>query len=286
LNTETVHNRILIIGASGFIGNALYKDLLSYFDVFGTYCTQDLEYKDNQVFFEFSVEEDTISPILSEIKPRYIVVANSGAYSRRLQMLQEICEYAGHFPESRILYISSSEIFDGQRNFPAYEYDIPIAESKFGRFTISAEKILLEQLPLQTTILRLPLVLGVNSPTLIQLRQSMKHHAAFEVFPKHIISITTEDKIAQQVHYIINKNLTGIFHLASNDVIHHDDLFMEIATKIGRKMPIFKTVYSSNEDLYRAILPRDNKLPEALQITVSEVIDSCTLKEEIVTFKN
>ena len=114
----------------------------------------------------------------------------------------------------------------------------------------------------------------------------MKHHAVFEVFPKHIISITTEDKIAQQVHYIINKNLTGIFHLASNDVIHHDDLFTEIATKIGRKMPIFKSVYSSNEDLYRAILPRDNKLPETLQITVSEVIDSCTLHEEIVTFKN
>ena len=29
--------RILILGASGFIGNALYKELNSYYDTFGTY---------------------------------------------------------------------------------------------------------------------------------------------------------------------------------------------------------------------------------------------------------
>ena len=286
MNIETIHNRILIVGASGFIGNAIYKDLLSYFDVFGTYCTQHSTYKNNQVFYKYCVEEDRIYPILEEVKPRFIVVSLSGNYIEQLKMLREICFYAEQFPESRILYFSSFEAFSGQRKFPAYEYDIPVAESSFGRFSISAEKILQEQLPMQTSIARLPLVLGVNSPTLIQLRESMKHHAAFEVFPKHIISVTTEDKIAQQTHYIINKNLTGIFHLASNDVIHHDDLFTEIAVKIGRKMPIFKSVYSSNEDLYRAILPRDNKLPEALQINVSEVIDACTLNEEIVTFKN
>lgn len=286
MNIKTIHNRVLIVGASGFIGNAIYKDLLSYFDVFGTYCTQHSEYKNNQVFYNFCVEEDSIQPILEEVLPRFIIVSTKGNYVDQLQMLREICLYAERFPESRIIYVSSSEVFSGQRKFPAYEYDKPVPENNFGRFKISAEKIVQEQLPFQTTILRLPMVLGVNSPTLIQLRQSMKHHAAFEVFPKRIISVTTEDKIAQQVHYIINKQLTGIYHLASSDVIHHDDLFTEIATKIGRKMPIFKNVYSSNEDLYSAILPRDNQLPEALQITVSEVIDACTLNEEIVTFKN
>ncbi|HPE83401.1 MAG TPA: dTDP-4-dehydrorhamnose reductase, partial [Aequorivita sp.] len=30
-------NRILILGGSGFLGNALYKELLSYFDVHCTY---------------------------------------------------------------------------------------------------------------------------------------------------------------------------------------------------------------------------------------------------------
>lgn len=286
MNIETVHNRILILGASGFIGNALYKDLLSYFDVFGTYCNQHQHYEDNQVFYRFCVEEDSIAPILENVQPRFIVVSLAGNYIDRLKMLRELCLYVEQFPESRILYFSSSEIFDGQRNFPGYEYDKPNAESMFGKFNISAEKILQEQLPFQTMILRLPLVLGVNSPTIIQLRQSMRHQATFEIYPKHIVSVTTEDKIAQQVHYIINKNLTGIFHLSSSDVIHHDDLFTEIASKIGYKMPIFKKVYSSNDDLYRAILSKDNTLPETLQINVAEVIEACTLNEEIVTFKN
>lgn len=286
MSTKTIHNRVLILGASGFIGNAIYKDLLSYFDVFGTYCNQKAAYKNNQVFYRFCVEEDSIKSILEATMPRYIIVAIAGNYIDQLKMLRDICLYAEQFPESRILYLSSAEVFSGQRQFPAYEYDKPIPENSLGRFKISAEKILQEQIPSQTTILRLPIVLGVNSPTIVQLRQSMKHNAAFEVYPKHIVSVTTEDKIAQQVHYIINKKHTGIYHLTSNDVIHHDDLFTEIAAKIGRKMPIFKKVYSSNNDLYRAILPRDNTLPEALQITVSEVIKACTLNEEIITFKN
>ncbi|PVW13185.1 sugar nucleotide-binding protein [Marixanthomonas spongiae] len=286
MNTETVHNRILILGASGFIGNALYKDLHPYFDVYGTYCHQHQAYKDNQVFHSFCVEENSIGDLLKNLKPRFIIVALTGTYSDRLKLLRDLCLYAEQFPESRIVYFSSSEIFDGQRHFPGYEYDKPVPESTAGRFHTAAEKYLQEQLPFQTALLRLPLVLGVNSPTLVQLRQSMKHHASFEIFPKHIVSATTQDKLAQQTHYIINQKLTGIFHLSSSDVIHHDDLFTEIASKIGFKMPIFKKVYSSNDDLYRAILPRDNKLPGSLQFSISEVIDACTLKEEIITFKN
>ena len=43
---ESNKNTILILGASGFIGNVLYKELLSYFDVYGTYC-QNTDFKDN-----------------------------------------------------------------------------------------------------------------------------------------------------------------------------------------------------------------------------------------------
>ncbi len=53
-------NKILILGASGFIGNALYKELLSYFDVYGTYASQEGLYGDNQVFYKYRVEDDAL----------------------------------------------------------------------------------------------------------------------------------------------------------------------------------------------------------------------------------
>ena len=68
-------------------------------------------------------------------------------------------------------------------------------------------------------------------------------------------------------------------------MVHHEDLFKEIASKMGSKMPIFKSVYNSNDDRYYAILPKKNKLPKLQQITVSQVIEECSLNEEIISIK-
>ena len=177
-------------------------------------------------------------------------------------------------------------VFDGKFKLPSYENDKPLAESDYGKFKISVERMLLKNIPAQTVILRLPIVLGFHSPRILQLRQAIKHKAAFEVYPNLTISITTADKVAQQIHYIISKELDGIFHLASYDMVHHEDLFREITSKMGNKTPIFKSVYRRNEDEYLAILPKKNQLPKNYQISVSEVIEDSTLSEEIATFKN
>src|SRR5690606_1077558 len=125
------------------------------------------------------------------------------------------------------------EVFDGKYLHPSFENDIPFSQTAFGKFKIAAEKLLLDNIPSQTAILRLPMVLGINSPEIIHLRQCIRHHATIEVFPNLVISTTTINKVSQQVHFIINKSLRGIFHLASVDMIHHDDLFKEIASKMG-----------------------------------------------------
>jgi len=280
-----IHNRILILGASGFVGNALYRELDSYFDVYGTYCTQDGLYLDNQVFFKYKAETDSLLKLLDEIKPRYIISTFSSEMEAAIRAHAEMISYCELLPMSRILFASTAEVFDARKKFPSYEYDKPLSETNWGRANIALEKLLLEQLPLQTTIFRLPEILGINAPSIMQLRQAIKHNAAFEVYPKRIISVTTAEKIAQQLHYIINKDLIDIFHLASTDVVHHDDIFREIAVRIGDKLPVFKKVFSSNEDEYQAILPKENSLPEAYRTTVAEVIESSTLHDEIITLK-
>ena len=283
---EKKNNTILILGASGFIGNVLYKELLPYFDVFGTYCSKNEFYEQNNVFYRFCAERDSISEILKKTNPSFIISSIRGDFKDQSRAHREICEYVRKNHNSRILYLSSATVFDGKFKFPSYENDKPFAESDYGKFKVSIEKMLLGEIPAQTVILRLPIVLGVNSPRMLQLQQSIKHHAAFEVYPNLIVSITTANKIAQQIHYIINKNLDGIFHLASTDMIHHEDLFIEITSKIGEKLPIFKSIYSSNDDSYLAILPKVNKLPDTYNISVSDVIEACTLNEEILTLKN
>ncbi|MBT0607992.1 sugar nucleotide-binding protein [Aequorivita echinoideorum] len=277
--------RILILGGSGFIGNALYKELLSYFEVYCTYCHQHGAFSENQVFFRYCAEEDSLFLLLNEIQPTIIISAFHGSNQALFEAHEEIVNYAMLHFNCTVLYISSSEVFDGKFQHPAFEDDAPLSASASGKLKISIEKLLLEQIPAQTAILRLPFVLGINSPEIVHLRQCIRHAATFDVYPNLVISATTINKVSQQIHFIVNKGSTGIFHLASNDMIHHEDLFMEITSKMGDKMPIFKSIYRRNEDDYQAILPKKNKLPDTHQITVSQVIEECSLKEEIISIK-
>jgi dTDP-4-dehydrorhamnose reductase len=278
-------NRILILGASGFIGNAIYKELTSYFDVYGTYHTANKALDDNNVMFQFNVEKDNINDTLNKVNPNYIISSLRGPFKDQLRVHQETLNYTLSAVNCKIIYLSTVNVFDGKGKFPSYENDSLLADSQYGKYKVRQEKAINKLPNSKFAILRLPLVLGVNSPRIIQLKEASKNKTDFEVYPNLIISVTTANKIAQQVHYIINKNLNGIFHLSSNNMIHHLELFEELSKKLELNHFVFKNIYTSNKDRYLAILAKHNKLPKNYQINISQVIEDCVLKEEIESLR-
>ena len=278
-------NRILILGASGFIGNTIYKELTSYFDVYGTYHTANKALDYNNVMFKFNVEKDNINDTLNKVNPNYIISSLRGPFKDQLRVHQETLNYTLSAVNCKIIYLSTVNVFDGKGKFPSYENDSLLADSQYGKYKVRQEKAINKLPNSKFAILRLPLVLGVNSPRIIQLKEASKNKTDFEVYPNLIISVTTANKIAQQVHYIINKNLNGIFHLSSNDMIHHLELFEELSKKLELNHFVFKNIYTSNKDRYLAILAKHNKLPKNYQINIPQVIEDCVLKEEIESLR-
>ena len=117
------------------------------------------------------------------------------------------------------------------------------------------------------------MVFGMNSPRVRAIKNAILLQEQIEVFPHLIMNTTTDRKLAQQIHFIINRSRFGIFHLGSNDLIHHQEFINEIIAKLDIKVkPQFKLVYTSNFDRYLAVLPKDNKLPKHLSITNEEVV--------------
>lgn len=285
MNRKIEKHRILILGASGFIGNNLYRELSSYFETYGTYCSQQGAFAENKAFTKFCAAEDSLFLILNSIKPTIIISSISGDYEDLVQVHTEIVQYINLNSTCRIIFCSSAVVFDGKSNFPSYENDKTVSETSYGKYKIAVEKLLLENVPDQLIIARIPIVLGFNSPRILHLRQAIKYQATFEVHPNLIITVTTANKLAQQIHYLINKLKTGVFHLASSDMVHHEELFREITEKISDKNPIFKSVFESNNDRYMAIIPKENLLPDAYTITVAQVIAESTFNEEISTLK-
>lgn len=269
--------KILIIGASGFIGNSLYKELNSYFDTYGTYHTDNAFYEKNQKFFQYDMELEDISILLDNLKPNIIVSALRGNFNSQIDAHYRIISWLQR-NTARLIFISSANVFDTFSNYPSYEHDKTLSESIFGKFKIKIENALLRLSTDKYVIARVPMVFGANTPRVQEIKTLHDLKASIEVFPNVIINATSISKLTQQLHYIINRDKKGIFHLGSTDLIYHLDLITEICDTLQLEDPMFKQVFDSNNDRYLAVLPKDNILPKNLQITTKEVIESVIIK--------
>ncbi|WP_296316523.1 sugar nucleotide-binding protein [Winogradskyella sp. UBA3174] len=269
--TEQKH-RVLILGASGYIGNAIYKELSPYFRTFGTYNTPKKEFESNKQFFQYNVEQDDVYEVLEVCKPSIIISALRGDFNAQTIAHQHIAEYALAFG-SKIIFLSSANAFDAYSQYPSYELDKTLSHSVYGHFKIKIENMLLRLPKKQAAILRLPMVFGPNCPRIQEIKQLISDKESVEIFPNLIMNVTLDKKITQQIHYIINRDKSGVFHLGSTDLVHHDEFIKDIVTSITEGEVLLKHVFTTNEDRYLAVLPKFNKLPKHLQITSEKVLE-------------
>ncbi len=262
---------ILILGGSGFIGNTLYKELGQYFNTYGTYNNEN-SFKKNDHFFDFNLEKGGINHILNETKPKLIISALRGDFNAQLEAHSYVMEYV-RANNCRIMFLSSSNVFDSFRHYPSYEYDKTLSESIYGHFKIRIENLLMS-LPIgKYVIIRLPMIFGMNAPRTKEIDQSIKKKIAIEVFPNTIINVNSDIRLSQQIHYIINHKKTGIFHLGSTDLISHFDFIKTLVEKRHKTIGIYKQVFTSNSIRYLASLPRENSLPHHIQPSYIDIIN-------------
>ncbi|WP_052112002.1 sugar nucleotide-binding protein [uncultured Dokdonia sp.] len=265
---------MLILGASGFLGNALYKELYRYYNTYGTYHSGKI-YSDNKHYLKFDLVNDDVYELLRQVQPSVIISALRGPFTDQLEAHELMVGYAQE-TGCRIIFLSSANVFDAFSNYPSYENDKTLSQSIYGKLKIRVETLLMRHLPEeQYAIVRLPMVFGVGSPRIQALKNELLLGDAIEVFPHLVMNTTTDAKLRQQIHYIINRKLSGIFHLGSTDLIHHKEFIHELVIMLDlNRKPIYKNVFTSNTDRYLAVLPRDNRLPKHLQITNETVVES------------
>ncbi len=271
LTPENKH-RILILGASGFLGNALYKELCAYFNTYGTYCKQNASLEKNNQFIQYNVEEDDVFEILEAVKPSIIISALRGDFHAQTIAHHHIAEYLA-VNDCKIIFLSSANVFDAYSKYPSYEDDKTLSESIYGHFKIKIENMLLRLPKQQVCIIRLPMVFGAQSPRVKEIKIHIYDKTAIEIFPNLIMNVTTDYKVTQQIHYMINRNKSGVFHLGSTDLVHHDEFIQELVGKLTDVNIHYKHVFTTNEDRYLAVMPKANKLPKHLQITSLEVLE-------------
>ena len=270
--------RILILGASGFIGRALYKELNSYYDTFGTYFNTR-GYNDNRHFFQFDVNRVGLETIINEVKPKLIISALRGPFESLIETHKILIGLIKR-SDCRLVFLSSANVFDAFEHFPSYEYDKTLSESIYGRFKIGIENDLMRLPASKYVLARLPMVFGNQCPRMDELDLSVRKDQAIEVFPNTIINVNNDVKLSQQIHFIINQKLTGIFHLGSIDLINHYEFIKNLTERRYLKKPVFKQVYTTNQMQYLAVLTKENKLPLNLNFSYTEVLEDLTMSRK------
>lgn len=266
-------HRILILGASGFLGSSIYKELSSFYKTFGTYCTPKQLWTSKSNCFEFNLEQDDITEILELVKPSVIISAIKGPFSSQMVCHKHLFEYLEIHNKTKILFLSSANVFDAYSKYPSYETDTTLSNSIYGHFKIRIEQQLLKLPKKQVSIIRLPMVFGPNSPRIRELITLNQLDASIELFPNLVMNVSTNQWVTRQIHYIINRNRSGIFHCGSSDLVHHDDFIKDMVRHLKLKKPKFKFVFTTNDIRYLAVLPKYNLMPSHLQFESQSIFD-------------
>lgn len=262
--------RVLIFGGSSSIGTAIFKELNPFYDLHATYYKQ-IRFSSNKRYLYYDLKDDPVF-ILNKLNPDIIISGLKGNFNLQIKYYDKIIKYCEAF-NSKLMFISSSSVFDSFVNFPSYEEDKTFSQSIYGRFNIHIENKLFRMKSSNWTINRSAMIFSSKSKRIDQIKESIINLSPIEIFPNLIININSENLLAKHLHYMISRNLNGIFHHGSKDLINHEELIKIIIEKLNLRAVKFKYVYITNNNRYISLLSNKNSFPKHLNFTFDSILE-------------
>jgi len=262
--------RVLIFGGSSSIGTAIFKELNPFYDLHATYYKQ-IRFSSNKRYLYYDLKDDPVF-ILNKLNPDIIISGLKGNFNLQVKYYDKIIKYCEAF-NSKLMFISSSSVFDSFVNFPSYEEDKTFSQSIYGRFNIHIENKLFRMKSSNWTINRSAMIFSSKSKRIDQIKENIINLSPIEIFPNLIININSENLLAKHLHYMISRNLNGIFHHGSKDLINHEELIKNIIEKLNLRAVKFKYVYTTNNNRYLSLLSKKNSFPKHLNFTFDSILE-------------
>lgn len=263
----------LILGGSGLVGGALINELTSDYNIYGTYNKRTINLQEDKKFkFELNNYEEIIT-FIDNIKPDFIISCLRGDFNDQYKCHIDI---ANHIKDKNInfYFCSTANVFDGDAKKPHYEDEKTNSISDYGKFKIQCENSLSSILKDKLCILRLPEMWGKNSPRFNYLINKLKSNEPIEVYSNYYKTTNLDVMLAKQIHYIINHNLKGIFHLNSSDIINNYDFFIKLINKLGYENPSLKKIQIDEEEkYYLAVNYKNSIFPANLTLSNEDIIN-------------
>lgn len=259
---------ILILGASGTVGTAVFKQLSrdENLKITGTYFSAMQENTSSMMRFSVEFPGD-IRSILKQVQPDIVISSLRGDYEKQLMTHENAAKYL-MANGGRLIYLSTANVFDGSCDHPHYEEDVRISNSDYGQFKIECEDLLRNRMGNQAILLRIPFVWGKNSPRLQAVKAGCET-GRLEVYTDFFSNHVSDTQIAQTIQWIIREDKDGIFHVGTSDLIGYQCFIERLIAEAGMKRPEF---VSRSSPGVMAVLSNRKDIPDALKWSSGELI--------------
>lgn len=298
--------KLFVLGIGGLTGSKLVEAGRDNFEMFGSY-----NFRDPKLSFVKSVNLDInnaskIRHVLEEVKPD-IVINTTGinnvdycekhpeeAWKINVLAVEEICKITKKIG-IKLVQLSSDSVFDGNKQLPYDEADIPNPINYYGKTKLKSENIVLEN-P-DNAVVRASVLYGYLLRKLAELESSSKKSINFgqwlinKLITNEKVRIITDeysspiiaDDFARSLLHIVKHNGSGIFHSAPKLQITRYDFSVKIAKSLDLPSELIEPV--SNKGLGRNVNTGFNKCLNSEKLSKNLKYRFLTLDESLGLLK-
>lgn len=261
-----MEEKVLLLGSTGLVGRAIREALGGDYEIIpaaghrkpeGGYCLP-------------AEEPERLLETLRQEKPEIVISTIRGDYRAQLAFHEVLADWM-EGEEKRLLYLSTANVFDGDLSRPWTEADEPRPESDYGVFKRDCEEMLRKKLGAQLIIFRLCTVWAPDCPRIRLLADHARNGKPHHTWLGDQVNITLARQVGDYAKHVLKHDLRGIFHVGTTDTVDYFAFEKMVCEAVGLGEPAFE-IEETGMEAYQAVLPGRREIPDALQMTVVQVV--------------
>ncbi len=248
--------RVLIIGASGFVGNETYTAFHANHEVFGTYCKTPIA---GMIKLDITQEEE-VERVLETIKPDAVIQPAAQPWVDFCEQNPTESEKINFFGAKHIidwckknqkyyLFVSTDYVFDGFAG--PYTEDAAVHPlNVYGKHKLQVEEYVLQEIPTLGCIARTTTVYGwevAGKNFVAKFIKSLEEGKESPVVSDQFATPTFVSDLAYAILKLTESRKTGIYHTAGPECMSRIEFAEKIAILFGLDKKLIKPI--STEEL-------------------------------------